>query len=211
KLDQFIPSYVMGAGAFTDLAIATHRPTKRMLAIKCIDKSAALAMPEVIVRVVSEREILAHIKHDDIVELGFVWQDSTRVYIGVDYMCGGTLQYHIKSSHDFKLREQAIRIWFAEVASALHYLHQNSIVHRDVKPENIVLDKRGHAYLTGFGLAERVTGTFLTDVVGSESYMAPELLQLRDENAMVPGYNYCVDWFALGVTLCELLTQKHPF
>ena len=101
---------------------------------------------------------------------------------------------------------ESVRIVIA-MAEALHYAHTRGLVHRDVKPGNIMLDKEGHAYLNDFGLAlrEEQYGTQDDRMLGTLQYMSPE--QARGEGHLVDGR---ADIFSLGVVLYELLTGTRP-
>lgn len=101
--------------------------------------------------------------------------------------------------------EKIVRFWVAEITSALEYLHQQRIIHRDIKPDNILLDAAGHAHITDFNVAIHYSERRLhTSVAGSMAYMAPEVVGRQ-------GYTWCVDYWSLGVTMYELLFKKRPF
>ncbi len=116
-----------------------------------------------------------------------------------------------------------MRYYVAEVGSALAYLHDHRIIHRcvpydfivqmlradhtysDLKPDNILLDERGHAHITDFNIAVHYSERrLLTGVAGSMAYMAPEILAKR-------GYTYTIDWWSLGVCAYELIFGRRPF
>ena len=101
--------------------------------------------------------------------------------------------------------EKYVKIYTAEIVLALQCLHEHNIVYRDLKPENVVLDKDGHCLLTDFGLSKQgISDNKSRSFCGSIAYMAPEILGRK-------GHNRTVDWYLLGVMMYELLTGRPPY
>ena len=117
-------------------------------------------------------------------------------------MNGGDLRFHIQRK---TFTEDAVRFWMAELGCALRYIHKQGIVHRDVKPDNILLDSDGHVHLADFNVASDFTPNRpLTSKSGTLAYLAPEVYLGR-------GYLSEVDWWSLGVTFYECIYNKRPF
>ncbi|KAJ1939114.1 hypothetical protein EC988_007402, partial [Linderina pennispora] len=153
--------------------------------------------------ILRERDILEEIDHPFVVNLRFSFQDDTDMFMVMDLMMGGDLRFHMQRR---RFVESVIRFWVAEVACALDYLHTNhSVVHRDIKPDNILMDDKGHVALTDFNIAARIRdGKPHYSVAGTANYMAPELISGK-------GYTFSIDWWSLGVVMYECIYGKRPF
>lgn len=117
-------------------------------------------------------------------------------------MTGGDLRFHISRK---TFTEEAVRFWVAELGCALRYVHGQGIVHRDVKPDNVLLDNEGHVHLADFNVASDLTPHKpLTSKSGTLAYLAPEVY-------MGKGYHSEVDWWSLGVLFYECIYNKRPF
>ncbi|KAJ3065976.1 hypothetical protein HDU98_010688 [Podochytrium sp. JEL0797] len=124
------------------------------------------------------------------------------MFMVIDVKMGGDLRFHLTKSGP--MQENQVRFYMAECALGLMYLHSKNVVHRDMKPDNILLDEKGHACLTDFNIATYwKEDKPLHAVAGSMAYMAPEILEKKK-----PGYTYTIDWWSLGVIAFELLVGK---
>ena len=150
----------------------------------------------------NEKNILIEVNHPFLVDL--VWHakdQKTFLYMLFPYVCGGELFSYLRSAGRFSAA--ASIFYAAEIVSALDYLHSLSIVYRDLKPENLLLDKDGHLKITDFGFAKRITDRTWT-LCGTPEYLAPEIIQSK-------GHNRAVDWWALGILIFEMLAGYPPF
>src|SRR5688572_27914556 len=205
-VNQVVKGYelqqVLGEGGFGAVYRAYQPLVKREVAIKVILPTYA-NHPEFVRRFETEAQIIAQLEHPYIVPLYDFWRDPSGAYLVMRMLRGGSLEEALKKgAWD---TEAAARL-LDQVASALSVAHQNNMIHGDIKPANILLDKEGNAYLSDFGLASSVqTGdSGESEVAGTPAYAAPE--QIR--RAPLGAYT---DIYSLGLLLFEVLTGRQPF
>ncbi|XP_067864627.1 ribosomal protein S6 kinase-related protein-like isoform X2 [Heptranchias perlo] len=146
--------------------------------------------------------IQKQVHHPFVQSLRECWQTSRLLFIMCDYHCSGDLFVLWSACGPFD--EGRVRVFAAELGSAIGFLHDFGVVHRDVKMENVLLNERGHLKLTDFGLSRRLCrGERACTICGTMQYMAPEVLGGRP-------YNHSADWWSLGILLYALVTGKFP-
>ncbi|KAI0052655.1 kinase-like protein [Auriscalpium vulgare] len=201
------PLKVLGAGCFGTVYMAKDRLTGKDLAVKvteelCLDEQRALR------RVEGCKAFL---------QLHASWRDESHCFLATDYCANGDLRSEV--DRQGKLSEAYAKVLIAELLLALDELHGLGMVHRDVKPENILFDSEGHIVLADFGLVRDLkdsevasppdpnndipAGCTRSDC-GTLDYMAPEMINKEP-------YSYGVDFWAMGVLLYFLLTGRLPF
>lgn len=195
---------VLGRGSYGKVMLAQRKSDGAYFAIKSIRKKRLIDENK-IESITAERNILIRMNNPFIVHLHFAFQSETKIFLGLDYAAGGDLFYHMEQVG--KVPVDDVRLYIAELAIALNYIHSLGIVYRDVKPENVMLDGNGHILLTDFGLSkdlahtkDKRTNTFC----GTADYLAPEIVKGED-------YSFEVDWWALAVLCFEMLTATSPF
>jgi tRNA A-37 threonylcarbamoyl transferase component Bud32 len=204
--DRYELDEVIGAGGMATVFKARDRVLDRTVAIKLLYEQYA-ADPEYAERFLREARAIAKLAHPNIVTVIDRGDWNGRPYIVFEYVPGGNLrQVANRRRRRFSVPD-AVAVAH-DVARALAVAHEHGIIHRDVKPENVLVDERGRAKVTDFGIARAVeserTLTKTGTVIGTSDYMAPE--QIRGERV-----DERCDQYSLGVLLYELLTGSAPF
>ena len=192
---------------------------QRFYAVKVLKKAQVVKMKQV-EHTNDERRMLQKVKHAFLVTLWGTFQDSKNLYMVMDFVEGGELfsllrksqvseldyfEYYYQSYTliEYLYSRQAKRFpnpvakfYAAEVTLALDYLHAQGIIYRDLKPENLLLDRHGHLKITDFGFAKEVPDITWT-LCGTPDYLAPEVVASK-------GYNKSVDWYVV-----HCLAQQH--
>lgn len=228
---DFEPIKIIGKGAFGEVRVVRYKPTGEVFAMKKLNKTEMLYKNQV-QHVLAERNVLASTENPWIVELKFSFQDEKNLYLVMEYLGGGDLMTLLIRKNI--LTEAEAKFYIAECVLAIESIHKMNFIHRDIKPDNILIDNKGHIKISDFGLSKnaeispnvevldkldedakhrqkieqraefRRNRKLAYSTVGTPDYIAPEVFSRN-------GYSEIVDWWSIGVILYEMLVGYPPF
>ena len=218
---------IIGRGAFGEVHVCREKKTGKIYAIKKIKKQV-LIIKNQIRHVINEQIIMSKASTPWIVELKASFQEGDYLYLVMEYLPGGDLM-NLLIEKDI-LTEKEAKFYISELILAIESIHNLDCIHRDIKPDNILIDKNGHIKLSDFGLAKisdklyekedekyknflknksndkntKMTHNKNFSCVGTAYYVAPEVLKKS-------GYDKDIDWWSVGIILYEMLVGYAPF
>ena len=224
RIKQTIRDYesikIIGRGAFGEVHVCRVKKTGDIVAIKKIKKEEIIKKNQII-HIRNEQKFMSKVKSPWIVELKASFQDNDFLYLVMEFLPGGDFM-NLLIEKD-KLTEEEAKFYTAELILAVESIHKLDCIHRDIKPDNILIDKTGHIKLSDFGLAKvsdklyeqnstktpnynpnKRTHQKLYSCVGTAFYVAPEVLKKK-------GYSQEIDWWSVGVIFYEMLVGYAPF
>ena len=201
--EDFICLGILGHGSFGEVFLVNKKNTEKYFAMKVLDKRK-IAQQNIFKYAMTERNVLSVLNFPFIVKLNYAFQTNQKLFLLLDFAPGGDLSTQLRFRKRF--REEVAKFYICEIALAIGELHKHDIIFRDLKPDNIIIDKDGHILLTDFGLSR----SGITDreeansFCGSVAYLAPEMLNRK-------GHGKAVDWYLLGVVFFEMLVGVPPY
>eukprot|EP01129_Flabellula_baltica_P012646 TRINITY_DN5734_c0_g1_i1.p1 TRINITY_DN5734_c0_g1~~TRINITY_DN5734_c0_g1_i1.p1 ORF type:complete len:440 (+),score=86.89 TRINITY_DN5734_c0_g1_i1:84-1403(+) len=198
-LADFEKIRVIGIGSVGTVYLCRLIGTDEYYAMKVLKKSNIKKKS----RAMNERKVLAKIRHPFLMSLYYAFQTESSLYLIMDFINGGELFHHLEMVDRFE--EDRTKFYAAEIVLALEYLHEKGVLYRDLKPENVLIDAKGHIVLTDFGLAKEMREDESTDsFCGTLEYLSPEII-------IGDSYTSKVDWWAFGMIVYEMATGYPAF
>ncbi|CAK87007.1 unnamed protein product (macronuclear) [Paramecium tetraurelia] len=224
-VDDFESLAIIGRGAFGEVRVCRHRSTNEIVAIKKMKKSEMIFKNQ-LGHIRAERDLLVQSKCKWIVELKSSFQDDDNLYLVMEFLSGGDLMT-LLIKKDI-IPERDAKFYIAELVLAIEEIHSMNYIHRDLKPDNILIDAAGHLKISDFGLCKHLGVHYdmaipyqnntqdiqskhysarrqlAYSTVGTPDYIAPEIFSQK-------GYDQLVDWWSVGVILFEMVIGYPPF
>jgi len=194
---------ILGAGTFGQVWLVSMKKEKKKAYALKIQSKYELVKDGQARAVIDEKNIMAQLHHPFIISLVATFQDKRFVYMLLGLVQGGELFSLLHSKQGDGIPEANAKFYGAGVADGLAFMHRLSIVYRDLKPENVLIDEDGYPVIVDFGFAKKVTDKTYT-LCGTPLYLAPEVILNR-------GHNHAVDHWSLGVLIFEMISGDTPF
>lgn len=236
--NDFSQLKIIGKGAFGEVRLVQKKDTGHIYAMKILRKKDML-LKEQVAHVRAERDILAEADHQWIVKMYYSFQDSRNLYLVMEFLPGGDMMTLLMKLEIFP--EDMTQFYVSETALAIDYIHNLGFIHRDIKPDNLLLDSKGHIKLSDFGLCtglkkahtteyyreitSNINSSNLTNPVDSKRRAETWKKKRRElaystvgtpdyiapEVFLQRGYNKSCDWWSLGCIMYEMIMGYPPF
>eukprot|EP01103_Thecamoeba_quadrilineata_P015378 TRINITY_DN4841_c0_g1_i2.p1 TRINITY_DN4841_c0_g1~~TRINITY_DN4841_c0_g1_i2.p1 ORF type:complete len:295 (-),score=43.41 TRINITY_DN4841_c0_g1_i2:135-1019(-) len=195
---------VLGKGSYGKVYVLLRKDpltnTLKTLAMKQMDKRVIIDK-NVVDNILNEKNLLREVRGSAFVlHIYKTFQTEDDLCMIMPYMAGGDLRYHLLNHHRFP--EEQVRFYASQIVLGIEGLHKFGVIHRDIKPDNLLVDEDGYCYIADLNVS--IKAVTVNTRTGTSRYMAPEVINHQN-------YTDKVDWWSLGVTLFELLSGRPPF
>jgi CRP-like cAMP-binding protein len=191
----------LGKGSFGHVQLLKHKETGETYALKSVWKAQVVQTGQQ-GHIMSEKRVMEIMDHPFIIKLYSTFRDKDKLYFVLEPSLGGEL-FSVLQDRTL-LDGPTARFYASCVVSAFSYMHERNIIYRDLKPENLLLDKDGFLKITDFGFAKDISSGRTWTLCGTPDYLAPEIVSGK-------GHGKGVDWWTLGIFIYELLASYPPF
>lgn len=211
KLADFDEIKLLGQGAFGEVKLVRHKPTKKVYAMKTLNKKYMVRkwLAESSANFMEERQILMNGAYCPwVIQLHYAFQDQRNLYMVMEFMAGGDL---VKLVERFELPDNWVRFYAMEIILGIEAIHNMGYLHRDIKPDNILLDRTGHVKLADFGTCLKMDARKQVQfqrAVGTPDYVPPEMLAAEGRTE---SYRHNEKLFLQHIFEINLLTFFHYF
>jgi len=192
-------SEVLGTGKTCTVRKAVDLCTRQTVAIKIMNRYCESSMEDMFTHAEREAQLLSELDHPNIVKFIRQIETPTKVYTVLEYVQGTDLQTYVTRN------PKEIKKLFKQLASTLDYCHTQGVAHRDVKPQNLLVDTQGNLKIVDFGMSVRYHGQKINTSCGTPSYASPEAIMGRNYNGPE------LDSWSVGVVLFQMTTSTLPF
>lgn len=197
NVSDFDIGKILGSGKYGKVYLSRYISTKMQYAMKIMDNTVYKKYYEIEVKIHKE------LNHNNITKLYNYFEDNKKYYLIMEYCCQGNLYQNLKKINFFS--EEHIKRYVKQICSGVKYLHDNNILHRDLKLENLLIDINDNIKITDFGLSIIVKkNDIITEFKGTAIYLSPELIEGN-------GYHFPHDIWSIGIITYELGCGYTPF
>lgn len=192
---------LIGHGGFSKVWKVKWKKTNSIFALKEMSKTRIIDK-KCENTILLERDLLSKMNHPFIVNMHFSFQDLNSLYLVMDLITGKDLRYHLAKLKQFTCEQS--KFFLACTILGLEYLHFNKILHRDIKPDNLVLDNMGYVKITDFGISRHMNKLISGESSGTPGYMAPEVMCGKS-------HNIDSDYYCMGIMAYEFMKGVRPY
>ncbi|XP_020295663.1 aurora kinase C-like [Pseudomyrmex gracilis] len=202
-LSDFDIGRPLGKGKFGNVYLAREKKSRFVIAMKVLYKSQ-IEDAKISHQVRREIEIQTHLRHPNILRMYGYFYDDKRIYLILEYAPKGELYKELNNQPNKRFDEQRTATYIAQLADALEYCHSKSVIHRDIKLENLLLGANGELKIADFGWSVHAPSSRRDTLCGTLDYLPPEMVSGKT-------HNHTVDYWSVGVLCYECLVGKPPF
>lgn len=191
----------LGKGSFGHVTLVQDCNNDKTYALKAVSKAMVKDTGQTL-HILSEKNVMMSLNHPFIIKLYQTYKDQNHLYFLLEPVLGGELFTYLREQNKFD--EPQARFYAACVVSAFESMHEQEIIYRDLKPENLLIDASGYIKITDFGFAKKIVDGNTYTLCGTPDYLAPEIVAGQ-------GHGKGVDWWTVGILIFEMLASYPPF